>query len=84
MSEKSVSELICPHVGKNHPRSFSCIDCTDTAADCNCLDCMGVFCAECNEMVWVLGDDGEIHSASCPDICDAWYNKDLKKVTKNG
>jgi len=43
---------------------------------------MGAFCGECNEMVYVFGEDGKIRFASCSDICDAWYNKDLKKVTK--
>jgi len=55
----------CTHIG-NHPKNFTCIDCEDNAEDCNCNDCFGVFCEQCQEIVWI----------SCDDIRTAYREKE--------
>jgi len=53
---------MCEHVGKELPMNFQCLDCEDTADECNCNSCSGVFCDLCQAIVWV----------DCDTIRDAW------------
>lgn len=53
---KQVEKAGCPHIGKQPPEKFQCIDCDDHAKECNCTDCVGVFCQDCNEVIWLTCD----------------------------
>jgi len=59
----------CEHVGKEHPMHFQCIDCEDTADDCNCNHSAGVFCDLCQKLMWISTDD----------IREAWYKNNPDK-----
>ena len=52
----------CEHVGKFHPIYFQCVDCEDTAYQCNCFSCAGVFCELCETMMWI----------ECDEVVEAW------------
>jgi len=65
----------CPHIGVLHPKNFDCFECNDNAENCNCHDCMGVFCNECNDDVWTFGKDNKLHTANCEDVRQAWQNR---------
>lgn len=43
----------CSHVGLEPPQNFDCVDCEDNAKECNCHDCMGVFCRKCQNVLSV-------------------------------
>ena len=47
----------CEHVGKEHPMYFQCLDCEDTADECNCNYTAGVFCEKCQAIVWIECDE---------------------------
>ncbi len=58
----------CEHVGK-HPMNFQCLDCEDTADECNCSYTAGVFCDLCQKIVWV----------DCDDVREAWHRANPDK-----
>ena len=63
--EEEIKKHGCEHIGKLHPREFQCIECEDTAEDCNCFDSAGVWCNGCNEIIWL----------DCEYIRWAWERK---------
>ena len=52
----------CAHLGVDHPMYFQCGNCDDTADTCNCNICGMVFCAKCQELLFI----------DCDDVLDAW------------
>ena len=72
MTENNVSGQTmntCPHIGVEHPMNFQCLDCEDTADDCNCFHSAGVFCEKCQKIVWV----------SCDEVVSEWYKQNRDK-----
>lgn len=60
----------CEHVGKEHPLNFQCTDCEDTALNCNCNQCAGVFCDLCQSLYWDF---------NCDDVRDEWIKQNPDK-----
>jgi len=61
--KETQTKKTCEHVGKVHPMNFQCLDCEDTADECNCNYTAGVFCDLCQEIIWI----------GCDEVRDLWY-----------
>ena len=59
----------CEHIGKEHPMNFQCLDCEDTADDCNCNYTAGVFCEKCQAVVWI----------DCDEVVSKWREENPEK-----
>ena len=58
----------CTHIQTLEIEKFHCVDCEDTAKKCNCIECMGVFCPVCEDILPISCDDLRNRCSKCNQV----------------